>query len=81
MSAAANTMTEIAAANRARLQDPENFFAFKCSAVPRRQFLAERDRAFAADTATGEGPARMRSLVVQDEGLHFYTRTPGFSWT
>lgn len=27
------------------------------------------------------GPARMRSLVVQDEGLHFYARTPGFSWT
>jgi len=27
------------------------------------------------------GPARMRSLVIQDEGLHFYTRTPGFSWT
>jgi gentisate 1,2-dioxygenase len=27
------------------------------------------------------GPERMRSLVVQDEGLHFYTRTPGFSWT
>ena len=27
------------------------------------------------------GSARMYSLVVQDEGLHFYTRTPGFSWT
>ena len=26
------------------------------------------------------GSGRMRSLVVQDEGLHFYTRTPGFSW-
>jgi gentisate 1,2-dioxygenase len=26
------------------------------------------------------GSLRMRSLVVQDEGLHFYTRTPGFSW-
>ena len=23
---------------------------------------------------------RMRSLVIQDEGLHYYTRTPGFSW-
>ena len=21
------------------------------------------------------------SVVVQDEGLHFYARTPGFSWT
>ena len=27
------------------------------------------------------GEQRMRSLVVQDEGLHFYARTPGFSWT
>lgn len=27
------------------------------------------------------GSRRMVSLVVQDEGLHYYTRTPGFSWT
>lgn len=26
------------------------------------------------------GGDRMRSFVVQDEGLHYYTRTPGFSW-
>ncbi len=26
------------------------------------------------------GMERMRSLVFQDEGLHYYTRTPGFSW-
>jgi gentisate 1,2-dioxygenase len=26
------------------------------------------------------GAARMRSFVVQDEGLHMYTRTPGFSF-
>ncbi len=26
------------------------------------------------------GPRRMRSLVIQDEGLHLYTRTPGFSF-
>jgi len=26
------------------------------------------------------GSDRMRSFVVQDEGLHYYTRTPGFSW-
>jgi hypothetical protein len=26
------------------------------------------------------GSLRMRSLVIQDEGLHFYTRTPGFSF-
>ncbi|MEM7252546.1 MAG: cupin domain-containing protein [Pseudomonadota bacterium] len=27
------------------------------------------------------GERRMESIVFQDEGLHFYTRTPGFSWT
>jgi gentisate 1,2-dioxygenase len=26
------------------------------------------------------GAMRMRSLVIQDEGLHYYTRTPGFSF-
>ncbi len=26
------------------------------------------------------GEKRMRSFVIQDEGLHFYTRTPGFSF-
>lgn len=26
------------------------------------------------------GTKRMRSFVVQDEGLHYYTRTPGFSF-
>jgi len=26
------------------------------------------------------GDRRMESIVVQDEGLHFYTRTTGFSW-
>lgn len=26
------------------------------------------------------GNKRMRSFVIQDEGLHFYTRTPGFSF-
>ena len=26
------------------------------------------------------GSQRMVSLVIQDEGLHYYTRTPGFSW-
>lgn len=26
------------------------------------------------------GDKRMRSFVIQDEGLHFYTRTPGFSF-
>ena len=26
------------------------------------------------------GSQRMRSFVIQDEGLHFYTRTVGFSF-
>ena len=26
------------------------------------------------------GSKRMMSFVVQDEGLHFYLRTTGFSW-
>ena len=26
------------------------------------------------------GTQRMRSFVIQDEGLHHYTRTPGFSF-
>ena len=39
---------------RARFQDPENFFAFKWPTVPRSQFLAERDRAFASDAPSGQ---------------------------
>ena len=39
---------------RAHFYDPENFFDFELPAVPRRQFLAERDQAFATDTATSE---------------------------
>ena len=39
---------------RARFYDPENFFAFQWPAVPRRQFLVERDKAFATTTATSE---------------------------
>ncbi|MFT5445699.1 MAG: gentisate 1,2-dioxygenase [Gammaproteobacteria bacterium] len=42
------------AAGRARYHDPENFFSFKWPAVPRRQFVAERDAAFDADVATSE---------------------------
>ncbi|MGK0170006.1 MAG: gentisate 1,2-dioxygenase [Gammaproteobacteria bacterium] len=41
-------------ASRARYYDPENFFAFRFPEVPRRQFVAERDAAFAADGPTGE---------------------------
>jgi len=39
---------------RARFYEPENFFTFHWPAVPRRQFLAERDEAFATATATSE---------------------------
>lgn len=41
-------------ASRARYDDPENFFAFSWPPVPRRQFLAERDRACAPEAPTGE---------------------------
>ena len=40
-------------AERARFFDSGNAFAIKYPAVPRHIFLAERDRAFAPDTATG----------------------------
>jgi gentisate 1,2-dioxygenase len=41
---------------RARYMTPDNGFAFSWPPVPARQFLAERDRAFDADTPTGEIP-------------------------
>ncbi|MEO8165614.1 MAG: hypothetical protein ABI619_09475, partial [Betaproteobacteria bacterium] len=40
-------------ARRARYLINENGFAFSWPAVPVRQFLAERDQAFAADSPTG----------------------------
>ena len=40
--------------SRVRYYDPENFFAFQWPSVPRHQFLAERDAAFAPDAPTGE---------------------------
>jgi gentisate 1,2-dioxygenase len=43
-------------ARRARYNTAENGFAFAWPAVPARQFLAERDRAFAANTPTGMIP-------------------------
>lgn len=39
---------------RARYHTAENPFTFKWPEVPAHQFLAERDRAFGADTPTGE---------------------------
>jgi len=47
-------LSEGSPASRARYYDPENFFAFRWPDVPRRQFLAERDRAYAEDAPTGE---------------------------
>ena len=49
-----NAMHTDAPDTRARFYDPENFFTFQWPAVPRRQFLAERDEAFATATATSE---------------------------
>ncbi len=80
-------------AQRARYRSGENGFDFAWPEVPLRQFLAERDRAFDAAAPTGlippatklhfhhnHGTQRMRSFVIHDEGLHFYTRTVGFSF-
>lgn len=41
------------ATRRARYFSDDNGFTFRWSAITARQFLAERDRAFAADTSTG----------------------------
>jgi gentisate 1,2-dioxygenase len=55
MSTAAENLHSVdTPASRARYHDPENFFAFKWPAVPRRQFLAERDQAFDPQVATSE---------------------------
>jgi gentisate 1,2-dioxygenase len=53
---------------RARYLTNENGFAFSWPAVPVRQFLDERDRAFAADTATG--------LIVLDISADLCTAYP-----
>ena len=39
---------------RAYFYDPESFFDFQMPAVPRRQFLAERNETFASATVTSE---------------------------
>ncbi len=41
---------------RAQYNDPQNAFAFRWPDVPRRQFLAERDRAFDPATGTADIP-------------------------
>src|SRR3954471_23011455 len=59
-------------ARRARYLIDENGFAFSWPAVPMRQFLAERDRAFAAECPTG--------LIALDSaadlGTHYPATTP-----
>ena len=63
--------------SQARYYDPANAFDFRWPPVPRRQFLAERDRAFDSATPTGlvaldasdvlatPYPATTPSLLVQ----------------
>ncbi|MCP5149732.1 MAG: cupin domain-containing protein [Ectothiorhodospiraceae bacterium] len=53
MAADPRTAVPSAHALRARYHSSDNNFAFRWPAVPARQFLAERDRAFAADAPTG----------------------------
>ena len=54
MQTAARQSDETPYAQRAQYHDPENAFLFKWSPVPRRQFLAERDRAMDPATGTAE---------------------------
>ncbi len=54
MQTAAKAMDETVYAQRAQYADPENAFLFKWTPVPRRQFLAERDRAMDPTTGTAE---------------------------
>jgi gentisate 1,2-dioxygenase len=42
--------------------------------------VAQVTPATALHSHHNRGEKRMRSLVIQDEGLHVYTRTPGFSF-
>ncbi|MCH9672529.1 MAG: cupin domain-containing protein [Gammaproteobacteria bacterium] len=45
------------------------------------EFAAQITPATELHSHHNRGTQRMESIVFQDEGLHFYTRTPGFSWT
>ncbi len=56
MRTAAKAIDDSIYAQRAQYHDPENAFLFKWSPVPRRQFLAERDRAMDPATGTAEIP-------------------------
>jgi gentisate 1,2-dioxygenase len=55
-------------ASRARYLINENGFAFSWPAVPMRQFLAERDRAFSAECPTG--------LIALDSSADLHTQYP-----
>jgi len=57
---------------RAQYNDPQNAFAFRWPDVPRRQFLAERDRAF--DPATGTADIPLDSSDVL--GTAYVATTP-----
>ena len=54
MQTAGKTTLDDVYTQRAQYYDPENAFTFKWPAVPRRQFLAERDRAMDTETGTAE---------------------------
>lgn len=59
-------------AQRAQYYDPENAFTFKWAAVPRRQFLAERDRAMDPETGTAEIPLDCSDVL----GVGYLATTP-----
>ena len=64
MRTAAGKMNDSIYAQRAQYHDPENAFTFKWSPVPRRQFLAERDRAMDPATGTAEIPLDTSDALV-----------------
>ena len=66
MQTAAKRAEDSVYAQRAEYHDPENAFLFEWSPVPRRQFLAERDRAFDPETGTAEIPLDSSDALVTD---------------
>jgi hypothetical protein len=79
------TRIETAYTRRARYYSSADGFNIKRPAVPAHVFTAERDRALDPAVPTGlipldlSGPLGL-DLIVQDGGLHYHTRTMGFSY-
>lgn len=66
MQTAARKVEDTPYTQRAQYHDPENAFLFNWTPVPRRQFLAERDRAMDPETGTEEIPLDSSDALVLD---------------